>query len=157
MLKRTTARATHYGIPAGALAMLLSCAVLASTFVPYPGKREATLSRVAEPNLVFLTFDTDAAGFMRTLGIRMPGIVVARDTPQADPCEREAAGRAMAFVETFLAQAKKITIQDVRMDNAADEQAVSPIFTDKGSLSAAMIEEGVARPDSVDPKMSWCK
>jgi endonuclease YncB( thermonuclease family) len=139
------------------LACAVSGAALANAFVPYPGKREATLARVQAPNLVFLTFDTDATGFMRTLGIRMPGIVVAQDTPRADACEREAAARALGFVNEFLAGVKKIYVQDVTMENSADEEAVSPIITDKGSLSAAMIKEGVARPDSVDPTTPWCK
>lgn len=157
MLDRKTAKADRWRILTGVLVLLASTMVLAKPFVPYPGKREATVARVEEPNLIFVTFDTDATGFMRTLGIRMPGIVVARDTPEADPCEREAAARALDFVKDYLADAKKIYVQDILMENSADEEAVSPILTDKGSLSAAMIEEGLARPDSVDPKTPWCK
>jgi hypothetical protein len=152
-----TIRINRWRLLAGVLACAVSSAVLANSFVPYPGKREATLARVEAPNLVFLTFDTDATGFMRTLGIRMPGIVVAQNTPRADACERAAAARALGFVNDFLAGAKEIYVQDVRMENSADAEAVSPILTDKGSLSAAMIKEGVARSDSVDPDTSWCK
>jgi endonuclease YncB( thermonuclease family) len=140
-----------------ALAVLLSNPAQAEPFVPYPGKREVTVARVEEPDLVFVTFNTDATGFFRTVGIRMPGIVVAKDTPQADQCEREAAARALGFVESFLAEAKTLHVQDMRMENSADDEAVSPILTDKGSLSAAMIKEGIARSDSVDPTMPWCQ
>jgi endonuclease YncB( thermonuclease family) len=126
-------------------------------FVPYVGKREATLVRVDAPDRIVVTFDSDMVGFVRTLAIKVPGIVVAQDTPRADECERAAAKRAMSFTEKFLADAKKIYVQDVRMTNAADDDGVSPILTDKGSLSAALIKEGIARPDTVDPDTPWCK
>jgi len=141
----------------GILAISLSTLAMAVEFVPYPGKREATLVRVEAPDRVVLTFNTDATGFVRSLAIRLPGIVVAQDTPQADECERAAAKKAMGFTEDFMVKAKKIYVQDMRMENAADLEAVSPILTDKGSLSAALIEEGLARPDTVDPDTPWCK
>lgn len=139
------------------LGFAFSSIAQAVTFVPYPGKREVTVARIEAPDLVFVTFNTDATGFFRTLGIRLPHIVVAQDTPQADVCEREAAKRAMRFTQDFLDSAKKIYVQDMRMENAADEIAISPILTDKGSLSEALIKEGLARPDSVDPDTPWCK
>lgn len=142
---------------AGILTASLSMMALAVEFVPYPGKREVTLVRIEAPDLVVVTFDTDAAGFFRTLGIRVPGIVVARDTPQADDCEREAAQRALGFTQDFLASADKIYIQDMRMQNSADEEGISPILTNRGSLSAALRKEGLARPDSTDPDESWCR
>jgi len=141
----------------GVLTLALSVTAMARTFVPYPGKREVTLARVEAPNLIWLTFNTDETGFFRTLGIRLPGLVVAQDTPQSDDCEREAAKRALGFTQDFLDSAKKIYVQDMRMENSADDEAISPILTDKGSLSAALIKEGLARPDSVDPNTPWCK
>jgi endonuclease YncB( thermonuclease family) len=157
MSKRNIFKLNGLRVLVGTLALALSTLALAAPFVPYPGKREATLVRVEAPNLIFVTFNTDATGFFRTLGIRLPGIVVAQDTPQADECEREAAKKAMGFTQAFLADAKKIYVQDMLMENAADEEAISPILTDKGSLSAALIKEGIARPDTVDPDVSWCK
>lgn len=139
------------------LAITLSTMAMAVQFVPYPGKREATLINVEAPNLIFVTFDTDATGFTRALRIRLPGIVIAKDTPQSDECERKAAQRAMSFTRDFLTSAKKIFVQDIRMENSADEEAFSPILTDKGSLSAALEKEGIARSDTVDPKTPWCK
>lgn len=140
----------------GLLVLVLSSPVLAATFVPYPAKREASLVRVEAPDVIVVTFDTDMVGFTRALAIHLPGIVIARDTPQADACEREAAAKALGFTQDFLANANKIYVKDVRMENSADEDAVSPILTDKGSLSAALIKEGLARPDSVDPDTPWC-
>ncbi len=139
------------------LAVSLSTMAMADEFVPYMGKREATLVRVDAPNLIVVTFDTDAIGFFRTIRVRLPGIVIARNTPQADDCEREAAQKALAFTQKFLADAEKIYIKDMRMQNSADEEGISPILTNNGSLSAALIKEKIARSDSVDPDVPWCK
>jgi hypothetical protein len=125
--------------------------------VPYPGKREATVASIDAPNIVALTFDTDAYGFFRTIRVHLPDLAVPQDTPQADDCEREAAQKAMAFTEKFLADASKIYIQDMRMMNSADDDGISPILTNKGSLSAALEKEGLARSDKIDPNVSWCK
>ena len=157
MSKTYICRLSGWPLLAGILAVTLSTMALADAFVPYKGKRESTLSRVEAPNLVWLTFDTDAYGFFRTIRVRLPGLVVAQDTPQSDECEREAAQRALAFTQDFLAGAEKIYIQDMIMQDAADEDGVSPILTDKGSLSAALVKEGLARSDTIDPAVSWCK
>lgn len=157
MSKRNVYKLYGRWVSAGVLALTLSTLALAVEFVPYPGKRAATLNEVIEPNLIFVTFDTDATGFTRSMRIRLPGLVVAQDTPQADECEREAAAKAMGLTQDFLASAKKLYVQDMRMENAADEEAISPILTDKGSLSTFLVKEGLARPDSVDPDTPWCK
>jgi len=157
MSKKKPFRVNSWQVLAGVLAVSLSTMALAVEFVPYPGKREATLVRVDAPNLIVLTFDTDAAGFFRTIRVRLPGIVVARDTPQADDCEREAAHRALGFTQKFLADAKTIYIQDMRMQNSADEEGISPVLTNKGSLSAALENAGIARSDSISPDVPWCK
>jgi hypothetical protein len=157
MSRKNTFRVDGWRVLAGVLAAILSTMALAVEFVPYPGKREATLVNVEAPNLIVVTFDTDAAGFFRTLRVRLPGIVVAQDTPQADDCEREAAQRALAFTQKFLADAEKIYIQDMRMQNSADEEGISPVLTNKGSLSVVLQKEGIARSDSIDPDVPWCK
>ncbi len=157
MSKKKPFRVHSWRVLAGVLAVSLSAMALAVEFVPYAGKREATLVRVDAPNLIVLTFDTDAAGFFRTIRVRLPGIVVAQDTPQADHCEREAAQKALGFTQKFLADAKKIYIQDMRMQNSADEEGISPVLTDRGSLSAALENAGIARSDSIHPDVPWCK
>ncbi|TCK18219.1 hypothetical protein DFR30_1494 [Thiogranum longum] len=139
------------------LALSVSIQAIAATFIPYPGKRPVTLVRLDAPDRVVVTFNTDATGFFRTLVIKLPGIVVARDTPQSDDCEREAAQKALPFAQGFLESAKEIYVEDMRMENSADDEAVSLILTDKGSLSSALIKEGLARPASIDPDTPWCK
>lgn len=157
MSNNSTFRVCGWRLLTGALALTLSTMAFAVEFVPYPGKRLVTLVNVEAPNLVSVTFNTDETGFFRTLRIRLPGIVVAQDTPQADECERAAAKKALGFTQDFLAKAKKLYVQDMRMENSADEEAISPILTDKGSLSAALLKAGLARPDSIDPDAPWCK
>jgi len=139
------------------LAIGQSTSALGVDFVPYAGKREVTVARIDAPNIIAVTFNTDAYGFTRTLRVHLPGLVVAQDTPQADECERAAARKAMGFTEDFLAAAKKIYVQDMRMADSADDDATSPILTDKGGLSAALIKEGIARKDTVAADVSWCK
>ena len=157
MSKKDSFRVNGWQVLAGVLAVSLSTMALAVEFVPYPGKREVTLVDVIAPNIIFATFDTDATGFFRTLRIRLPDIVIAQDTPQADDCEREAAHRALGFTQQFLADADNIYIQDMRMLNSADEEGFSPILTNKGSLSVALRKEGIARSDSINPDTPWCK
>lgn len=155
-------RGNNYGaricwILAGLLTLTFSAAAFAEEFVPYPGKRKADLVSIDAPNLINVTFDTDATGFTRTLHIRLPGIVIAEDTPHSDECEREASKRALGFTQKFMTEVKEIYVQDILMENSADEEATSPILTDKGSLSEVLVEEGLARSDSIDPSTPWCK
>ncbi len=156
MLSMTIFRTHKVSVLAGSLLVFSASLAYAAEFVPYPGKREVTLVSVEAPDRARVTFNTDATGFFRTLSIQLPGIVVAADTPQADECERAAAQRALGFTEAFLGGAEKLYVEDMRMENSADEEAVSALLTDQGSLSSALIKEGLARPDTVDPDQSWC-
>ncbi|HHO69755.1 MAG TPA: hypothetical protein ENK12_12060 [Gammaproteobacteria bacterium] len=136
--------------------MFFTAAALAAAFVPYPGKREATLVDVEAPARVVLSFNTDSTGFTRVLHVRPPGLVVARDTPQADECERRAAQKALQVTREFLTGARKLYVEDVRMENSADEDAVAEVLSDRGSLSQALIDAGVARRDG-GRSVDWCR
>lgn len=78
------------------------------------------------------------------------------DTRDAPVCQRELAAKAMTVTQDFLANAEKIEVHDIKMENSGSEEAIAPIFTDKGGLGEALIAEGLARPDSVDPSEPWC-
>jgi len=156
MLSMTISGTYKASVSAGVLFLFSASLAYAVEFVPYPGKREVTLVSVEAPDRARVTFNTDATGFFRTLSIQLPGIVVAEDTPQADECERAAAQRALGFTKAFLNGAEKLYVKDMLMENSADEEAVSPLLTNKESLSSALINEGLARPDTVDPDQSWC-
>lgn len=135
--------------------ILLTSVASAAAFVPYPGKRPAVLIDVEAPDSIVLSFNTDSTGFTRLLRIHPPGLRVARDTPQSSDCERAAAEKALQVAREFLSGARKIYVRDVRMENGADEDGVSPVLTDRGSLSQALIDAGVARRDDGRP-VDWC-
>ncbi len=157
MSRKTGVHINVWRLLTAALMLSLSTLVLAAVeFVPYPGKRDASLVSVEMPDMVMLNFNTDAVGFTRTLLISLPGIVVAQDTPQSDECERAAAKKALGFTQKFLGSAKKVYVKDVRMQDSSDDYATAGILTDKGSLSTALIAEGLARSDNIDPDASWC-
>lgn len=142
---------------AAVLTVFFSAQNMAADFVPYPGKREVRLMGIEAPNVIVVNFDTDMVGFFRTIRIRLPGIEIPKDVPQADTCERELARKAIAFTRHYLASAKKIYVEDMRMQTSADEEAIAPILTNQGSLSEALKKQGLARPDTVASGLSWCK
>jgi len=147
-------RKTTTVLAAGCLALLASTTLLAE-YVPFPGKIKVRLLDVMAPNVIFVNFES-WPGFPRSIRVVLPGLAVPEDTPQADDCERDKAARALGFTRDFLSDAKEIYVQDMRMETSADEEATSPVLTDKGSLAAALQKEGLARPDSTDPETSWC-
>ena len=46
-------------------------------------------------------------------------------------------------------------LNNIRMENTAGQDATSEIYTNKGSLSAKLKAEGVARPVSIEPTKPW--
>lgn len=130
---------------------------MAAEFVPYPGKRPVRLMDIKAPDLVQVNFDTDMAGFFRTIDIRIPDIAIPKNSPDADPCERELAQKALEFTRSYLGSAKDIYVKDMRMKTSADEEALSPILTDHGSLGDKLIEKGFARPKTVASEVPWCE
>jgi len=137
------------------LSLLLFATLSAADYVPYPGRMMGKLVSVESPITVTLKMQT-WPGFYRNFTITMPGIALPEDTTGAPDCQRELAAKAMGFTQGFLADAKKIIAPDMRMENSASDNAIAPILTDKGGLGDALIAEGLARPDSVDPSQPWC-
>ncbi len=155
MSYRNTSRGTTGArLLAGVLAVCAAPLAFAD-YVPFPGKIAVKLLDVEAPDIVFVNFES-WPGFPRSVRVILPGIVVPEDTPQADDCERQAAKKAMAFTRDFLATAREIYVKDMRMETSADQDAESPVLTDKGSLATALQKEGLARPDTTDPDVSWC-
>jgi endonuclease YncB( thermonuclease family) len=135
--------------------LLLFSALSSADSVPYPGRMMGKLVSIESPITVTLQMQT-WPGYFRSFTVTVPGIVVPEDTAGAPDCQRELAAKAMQFTQDYLADAKKIIAPDMRMKNSADQYAVAPILTEKGSLGEALIAEGLARPDSVDPTEPWC-
>lgn len=140
----------------GVAALLLVLPCKAVEFVPYPGKRMVRLMEVIAPDLIQVNFDTDMVGFFRAIRIRIPGIAIPKDVPDAALCERELAKQAMDFTQSFLRSAKNLYVKDMRMKTSADEEALSPILTNHGSLAEKLIDKGFARPNNVPSNMPWC-
>lgn len=66
------------------------------------------------------------------------------------------APRAMTFARQFVTEAGKLYVRDLRMETSADTDGYSDILTEHGSLSQALVKEGLARSDTVAPDTSWC-
>lgn len=138
------------------MAIFVPAVAMAASFVPYPGKRMVRLMAVKEPDLVVVNFDTDMIGFFRTIQIRLAGIEVPKDLENVPVCERALARKALAFSRNYLAAAKNVYVQDMRMQTSADDIAVSPILTNRGNLADELVKHGLARSDEVDPNRPWC-
>ena len=130
--------------------------VEAKPYTPFAAKLPAKLVGVKAASVISVEAET-WPGFSRVFTITLAGIQVPRDTSAASLCERKLAKKALTFVEDFLADAQDIELRDMKMEHSAQQEAEADIGTRKGSLVQAMIGEGLARPDSIDPKKSWCR
>ncbi|MBI1195239.1 MAG: hypothetical protein GC138_05285 [Gammaproteobacteria bacterium] len=125
-------------------------------YVPFPGRIAVTPVRVETAKNVIVSFET-WPGFSRNTTIELPGIAIPVDIPGADACERQRSVKALAFTRRFLAEAKAVYVQDMRMETSADSVVYSDLISDRGSLIRALETEGLARPAKVPPRLSWCK
>lgn len=140
-----------------AAATLLCASPLATAdYVPYPGKLAVNLLAVDAPNVVFVNFSA-WPGYLRSVRVVLPGIAVPMDTAQASDCERDKAAKALAFTRGFVGEARTLHIKDLRMETSADERGTSDLLTDRGSLSQALLKEGLARASTVAAETAWCK
>ncbi len=143
-------------IAAAAVLSLASTAGAAKSYSPYGAKLPAKLVGVKSASAISVEAET-WPGFNRAFTISLAGIQVPQNSPTADRCERELAKKAQAFVEDFLADTQQVELRDMKMDHSAQQEAVADIATGKGSLAQALVNEGLARPDDVEPTTSWCK
>jgi hypothetical protein len=144
-----------------ALSLLVSANSLAyegdATSVPWAGKIPVRVLSVESPRFVNVTFES-WPGFWLNFRINVPGIAVPEDLPQSPECERELAAKAMIFAQQFIKDAKQVYIHDMRVVTTTDPDGYAPIFADPGGyLAAALMREGLARADTVDPEEPWCK
>jgi len=125
-------------------------------FEPYPGKHQARVISVDAANILTVNFET-WPGFGKTLSITLPDLTLPGFRMEPSACELELAQKAMLFTVDFLAPAKNITVNDLRMETSADDYGTANVYTEKGSLAQALIKEGLARPSSIDSETPWCK
>lgn len=141
---------------AGALTILLLTGTAgAAEYVPYPGVYPARLKSVETPARFVMEVPV-WTGFERVLTITLPDIAVPRSTGGAPACERELAGRAKKFSETFLTQASRLEVHDITMNNTGETNAKAPVFTNAGSLADALKKGGFARSSDVPSDTPWC-
>jgi hypothetical protein len=129
--------------------------VTAEPFNAYPGKYKATLVSVEAANIVYLSVDV-WAGYPRNLRITLPNIAVPVDHPDAPACQAELVQKAVDFTNEFMTKAQFIEVKDLRMESTDQEDAITNIYTDQGSLASKLKEKGLARPASVEVTKPWC-
>jgi hypothetical protein len=136
-------------------ALLSAAAVHAGEYVAYPGAYPVRVMAVETASRVVLEVPV-WTGFVRLFTVTLPGIVVPQDSGGEPRCERELAGRAKVFTQSFLARTSKVEVRDIMMRDTADKNARALIFTGAGSLADALEKEGFARSGSTNAKTPWC-
>lgn len=123
-------------------------------FVPFPGSWPAELVAVESSNQIRLR--TNIWDQERTFLITLPGLVVPSNRPGTPTCERELAAAGKAFADRYLRTAEKIELSELKMLSSVATEAASPVLTDQGSLSDALVKEGYARRQGSANDASWC-
>lgn len=127
----------------------------ANLFTAYPGKYGATLIGVDAANTVKLNIDV-WAGYPRNLRITLPDIVVPEHFAKEPACHSKLVEEAINYTQDFMANAKKIEVRDIQMYSTDEQDAVTEIYTEKGSLGAALSRKGLARPATTKAEKPWC-
>ncbi len=135
------------------LVMLFST-ICNADYMPYPGKIPVKLVTVESANIVVIGFDT-YPGYYRKFRITLPGIEVP--SVSASICETALATRAKEFTRTFVTESKKLRVHDMVMQTSADDDASAHLFTAKGSLADALVNEKLARLSTSSTSGPWCK
>jgi len=129
--------------------------VTAEPFNAYPGKYKSKLVSVETANIVYLSVDV-WPGYPRNFRISLPNVAVPVNHPEAPACQIELVQKALDFTNEFMTNAKTIEVRDIKMESTGEEDGVTNIYTNKGSLASKLLKEGLARPVSVDVTKPWC-
>ena len=140
-----------------ATVVMLSVAlsVAAKPFNAFPGKMKSKLVSVEAANVINVSVAV-WPGYPRNFRITLPNLAIPENHPKAPACQIELIQKGLDFTNEFLKDAKNIEVRDIMMENTASPDALSNIYTDKGSLAAKLIAKGLARPASVKPTKPWC-
>ena len=139
----------------GAIMFLAAFSVDAGSAVAFPGKYKAKLVSIDAANVISLYVDV-WAGYPRSFKVSLPGVAIPVVTLKTPVCQVALLKKAEALTNEFINDAEFIEVKDIRMENTAGQDATSEIYTNKGSLSAKLKAEGVARPVSIEPTKPWC-
>jgi len=127
----------------------------AQVYNAFPGKYNATLVNVESANVVILSADV-YPGYPRNIRVTLPEIAVPVVHSKAPACQIELVQKALDFTVKFMSEAKKIEVRDIKMQSTDQEDAVTHIYTEQGSLARKLKSEGLARPSSVKTDEPWC-
>jgi endonuclease YncB( thermonuclease family) len=137
------------------IALVIFSAANAETYSPFPGVLPAKLIAIKSAANFTVSAET-WPGFRRTFNISLAAIDVPRSTSDVEPCQRQLAEQALELVKEYLADPAKLEIHDMTMQTSADKNAQADIYTDRGSLSKALIRQGLARPIATERQEPWC-
>lgn len=155
MLKLLFIKQTRLIIVSAMAMLTVVFSVTAEPFNAYPGKYKSKLLNVEAANVVYLSVDV-WPGYPRNFRISLPNIAVPVNHPEAPACQIELVQKALDFTNEFMTEATYIEVRNIKMENTGEEDAVSNIYTNQGSLAAKLTKEGLARPASVDVFKPWC-
>ena len=129
--------------------------VSAAPFNAFPGNLKAKLVNVEAANVVTVSVDV-WPGYPRNFRVTLPNLMLPENDPQAPACQIELIQKGLDFTNEFLTKAKNLKVKDIMMENTAETNALSNVYTNNGSLGAKLIAEGLARPASVKSTKPWC-
>lgn len=137
----------------GLVVAVLSTAVMAST--PFPGKLPATIVDIEAANIIHVNIET-WPGFRRDFRITLPNLVLPGQGEEIKECEFELIQRAHDFTVNFLSDVTTVHVKDMQMQNSGSFDAVSSIYTNKGTLDNALRRENLAKPTESEQNVHWC-
>jgi len=155
MLKLIVNKQTQLALVSAITLLCVAFSVTAEPFNAYPGKYKSKLISVEAANVVRLSVDV-WPGYPKSLRITLPDIAIPVNYPEAPACQIELVKKALDFTNEFMAQANGIEVRDIKMENTGEEDAVTNIYTNQGSLASKLTEKGLARPASVEVSKPWC-
>ena len=119
-----------------ALAVVIFSAIsMAGT--PFPGKIPATIVSIEAANIILVNIET-WPGFRRDFRITLPNLALPGQGEDVKECELELAQRAHNFAINFLSDSTTVHVKDMQMVDSASLDAVSSIYTNKGTLDNAL-------------------
>lgn len=121
----------------------------------FPGKYKAKLINVEAANIINLHVDV-WSGYPRSFRISLPGISIPVAVLKAPACQLVMVKKAESITNKFITEAMFIEVKNIMMENTGGLDAISDVYTDKGSLSTKLKSEGLARPSSTKSSKPWC-
>lgn len=138
---------------------VLAVAIFSTTSMaatPFPGKLPVTIVNIEAANIILVNLET-WPGFRRDFRITLPNLVLPGQGEEVKECELELAKSAHDFAVNFLSDVTTVHVQDMEMENSAALDAISSIYTNKGTLDNALRREKLAKPAASVHNEPWCE